>query len=347
MRLLFIKPQLIGDSLILTPTLRAAKQAYPDAEIWVLVRRGCEGILAGCPEVDRILTIASPKERKHTLRGTWQGLQDIWRLRSVRFDMVFELSDQHRGRLFATLSRAKHRYSVKLFGKMNRWERLRFNAESTFEWEPRHRVERDFYSVHEFLPLAGAAPQSLVFERSRTRDWPEGKSLSRFCVLQIGTWKTYSRWPRERWKEVAVYLLNHFDQVVVSTGPEPHEMEDAEWLRQQLGSRIVCTLGKTSWAQVAGLLYRAELYVGLDTAAMHLATACQCPVVALFTTTEDRWLPWHSKYRIVLPKSYQQVTDPELRRKFRREPKMEEIEAGQIIEACEEMIRSGNVLPRS
>ena len=49
MRILLIKPKQIGDSLILTPTITAIKRAHPEAEIWVVVRRGCEGILAGLP----------------------------------------------------------------------------------------------------------------------------------------------------------------------------------------------------------------------------------------------------------------------------------------------------------
>ncbi len=44
MRILLIKPKHIGDTLILTPTIAAIKQAHPDAEIWVLwcarARRG-------------------------------------------------------------------------------------------------------------------------------------------------------------------------------------------------------------------------------------------------------------------------------------------------------------------
>ena len=49
MRILLIKPKHIGDTLILTPTITAIKQVHPEAEIWVMIRRGCEGILAGCP----------------------------------------------------------------------------------------------------------------------------------------------------------------------------------------------------------------------------------------------------------------------------------------------------------
>ena len=40
-RFLFIKLRHIGDSLLLTPTLVATKAKYPDAEIWVLVRKSC------------------------------------------------------------------------------------------------------------------------------------------------------------------------------------------------------------------------------------------------------------------------------------------------------------------
>jgi heptosyltransferase-3 len=58
MRLLFIKPKHIGDTLLLMPTLIAVRQAYPAAEIWLLVRRGCESILAGRREIDRLLLLA-------------------------------------------------------------------------------------------------------------------------------------------------------------------------------------------------------------------------------------------------------------------------------------------------
>ena len=45
-KLLFIKLKHIGDALLLTPTLTAARAACPQAQIWVVVRKGSEGILA-------------------------------------------------------------------------------------------------------------------------------------------------------------------------------------------------------------------------------------------------------------------------------------------------------------
>ncbi len=49
-KLLFVKLKHIGDTIVLTPTLAAARKMYPDAQIWAVVRKGCEGILEGCPQ---------------------------------------------------------------------------------------------------------------------------------------------------------------------------------------------------------------------------------------------------------------------------------------------------------
>ena len=51
---------------------------------------------------------------------------------------------------------------------------------SNFDWETCHRVEKDFYSVAEFLPLPEPIPP-LRFERERARHWLPAAELSRFC----------------------------------------------------------------------------------------------------------------------------------------------------------------------
>lgn len=338
MRILFIKPKEIGDSLILTPTIRATKQLYPEAEIWVVVRRGCEGILEGCTEINHILALSGVEKRERTHRDLWRDLQVLYRLRSVRFDVVFELGDGHRGRLFAILTLADRRYTVKLSGPLKWWERWRLTAESSFKWQASHRVEKDFYTVAEFLQLPEPIPP-MVFARERMQSWPEGGKLTHYCLLQIGSRKAVNRWPREKWREVAAYLFEHFEQVIVSCGTAPEEVADAEWLREELGPRIVCTLGKTNWAQVAGLLDKAGLYVGLNTAAMHLATACQCPIVTLFgRTSEEHWYPWRANFRNVAAESFAHISDPIQRHQLTRGRNMEDIQPRQVIEACREIL---------
>jgi len=344
MRILLIKPKHIGDTLILTPTITAIKQAHPEAEIWVMVRQGCEGILAGCPDIARILTLAGVEKSDRSRGDLWRQVKILCRLWSVKFDYVFELGDGHRARLFAMLCRTKRRFSVKTSSPMKRLEQRRFTATSTFDWQTCHRVEKDFNSVAEFLRLPRPIP-ALRFDLKFAQGWKPADELTDFCVMQIGKRQESSRWHRPGWEEVGHQLLERFRAMVIITGPAEDEVAEAKWLREQLGPRALCTLGQTNWPQVAGLLFRARLYVGLDTAAMHLAAACQCPVVALFgPTIEDHWHPWRAPYRIVTTPGYAPVDDRLDRIALAKKRRMNEIEASDVVAACDALLKETKAL---
>jgi heptosyltransferase-3 len=338
MRILFIKPKQIGDSLILTPTLVAVRQAYPDAEIWVMVRRGCEKILAGCPEINHILTLAGVDKSERTPVDFLRQVAILFRLWSVRFDYVFELGDGHRARLFARAARTRRRYSVKPSTPLKERVRRRFTGVSVFDWKTCHRVEKDFFSVAEFLPLP-EPPRPLRFDRGLTRRWTPAESFADFVVMQVGTRQGFNRWTREGWRDVGAHLLTRVENLVITSGSAPNEIEEADWLRAELGPRAFCTRGEADWAQVAGLLYRARLYVGPATAAMHLAAACACPVVAFFgPTIEDHWHPWRVPYRIVTSDDVAGIADPEERYRRVKQRSILDTAPARVIAACDDLL---------
>ena len=63
----------LGDVLLTTPLIRSIKRAYPDAAIEALVFAGTEGILAGNPDLARV--IAVPQRL-----GVAGSLSLLWRL---------------------------------------------------------------------------------------------------------------------------------------------------------------------------------------------------------------------------------------------------------------------------
>jgi heptosyltransferase III len=338
MRVLLIKPKQIGDSLVLTPTIKAIKAAYPDAEIWVMVRKGCEGILAGCPDIAQILTLAGVERRDRRRRDFWRQVKVLLHLWSVSFDYVFELGDGHRARLFAMLSRAKRRYSVKTSGPLKPFERRRFTGISSFDWETCHRVEKDFYSVSEFLSLPTPIPP-LCFEPSSAKIWEGGKTLTDFCVVQVGSRQGYNRWDREGWRKVCRVMLKRFQNLVISCGPVEQEQEEAAWLQRDLGLRAINTEGTATWPEMAWLLGNARLYIGPNTAAMHLAAACHCPVVALFgPSIEDYWYPWQVPHRIVTSHGYVPPTDKAERYALIKKRTMHQIQARDVVTACDSLL---------
>jgi heptosyltransferase-3 len=302
MRLLFIKLKHIGDALILTPTLAAARAAHPGALIWVVVRKGCEGILAGCPAIDRVLVSAAPEKSKRNPSGWLDDFKLLRELRRQHFDYAFELTNGDRGRLLAAWSGARFRCANDGAARVPVFWRPWFNKISHRDWTDEHQVEANFNFVKEFLPLGTGEPPPLVFERARTQPSDLGVKLADYIVIHHGTRWRRKRWPQEKWIEAGRELLKLAPQLVISTGPDAEEIQLADNLVTALGARAVSTRGKLSWAQLAGLLYDAKLFVGVDTAAMHLAAACQCPTVAIFgDTVAKHWQPWRVPHRLVLP----------------------------------------------
>jgi len=209
---------------------------------------------------------------------------------------------------------------------------------SKSDWQTAHRVEKDFHAVSEFLPLSGPIPP-MEFDESARQRWEPAGALTDFCVVQVGSRQGFNRWHREGWREVCRAMLERFPHVVVSCGPVDHEREEAAWIQQQLGPRVITTDGAATWAQMAWLLGRAKLYVGPNTAAMHLAAACGCPVVALFgPSIEDHWYPWQVPYRIVTSPGYVPVADAVERYAQVKQRTMEEILAPDVIRACGELL---------
>src|SRR5689334_23568595 len=56
-RVLVVILRRLGDVLLTTPLIRSLKRAYPQASIDALVFAGTEGVLAGNPDVDAIITM--------------------------------------------------------------------------------------------------------------------------------------------------------------------------------------------------------------------------------------------------------------------------------------------------
>ena len=340
MRILFTKLLHIGDNLLLTPTRVATKGKFPNAEIWVAARRGTEGILAGCPEIDRIVTTARPEEGRRTWSDFGKDLVTLAVIAGTRFDYAFELGDNNRGRVLCTASRAKIRCTNSYerpegIPLSTSWKK-RFNRLVITGHGPVHQVLRDYNAVRETLGLP-EEPPPMRFAREAMRPAPlESTITSSYAVVHAATRWSSKSWPLDRWKQVIATLLKRFPQVVISCGPNPREIAEASILCESFEGRVLSTEGKLSWAQLATLLGSASLFAGVDTAAMHLAAAVQCPSVVLFGHPPAyQFQPWKCSHRVVRSKNTMLETE---RYQLPGEQLMQEISVPMVTEAIESML---------
>lgn len=287
MKILLIKTKNIGDALLMTAAARALRRDYPAAEITALVRAGTEGILRGAVSLNQVGTIGRLPESRRS-----QGVGFCWWKQG--YDVAFDLGGTSAGR-WAGLpaGRRSTRGKVSAFWRM-------FYQGWTQDLHGMHHAERDFRQVAAMIPLSDPVP-ALEFDPSRA-DWSLVERLPQedYAVLHPATRWQEKRWPLEKWKALAAFMRDKGLHLVVSCGPAEEEVQFCRAMVADLPAGLVTlTEGRASWAQLAGLLWRARLFAGVDTAAMHLAAACQCPTVALMVYDPRHWGPWQVRGRVV------------------------------------------------
>lgn len=109
-------------------------------------------------------------------------------------------------------------------------------------------------------------------------------------------WPT-KMWTREGYAASARELLKMGFRVILTGAPQEREL--CESLAAETGARSVA--GRTSLAESAELMALADVLICNDSGAMHVASACGVPSVAVFgpTTLHLGYRPWQSAARVV------------------------------------------------
>jgi heptosyltransferase-3 len=88
--------------------------------------------------------------------------------------------------------------------------------------------------------------------------------------------------------------------LVMTGAPDPAEKPLVDAIKAALASPIVDLTGQLTLPELSALIGSARLFIGCDTAPMHLASAAGTPVVAWFGPSDERvWGPWRVPHRVV------------------------------------------------
>jgi heptosyltransferase-2 len=106
-------------------------------------------------------------------------------------------------------------------------------------------------------------------------------------------------WSPDRFGELGKRLSEKWKASVLLFGKEEERPITKEIIRH-LGEGGVDLVGKTLFLQLAALLERCRLLVTNDTGTMHVATAVDTPVVAIFGSTDPQTTgPWGDHHAVV------------------------------------------------
>jgi heptosyltransferase-3 len=301
-RILCIKLKHIGDVLLMTPAIRALRRAWPGSGIAALVPRGTEEVLAGNPD----LAVVFAFEREAGAPGSW-GI--IRALRRFGPDLVLEMGQGDREAVLGWLSGARRRVGYAPGGS-GRWRRALLTQ--AVPWNGvQHVVETNLDLVRACgIPAEACRPVLVVRAEMRERmsarlasaGLPPGAPL--VVIHPVSRW-LFKAWPEASCAEVIIRLTRDAGvAVALTSGPSSTEMEMAHRILARAavraGAPVIDLVGRTTLGELAAVLERAAVFLGVDSAPMHMATALGIPVVALFGPSgEMSWGPWGEGHVIV------------------------------------------------
>lgn len=306
-RILVVCTRQIGDMLLTTPLIDAAKARWPNAQVDVLGFAGTLGILRGNPQIGELIEVAGGS-------GWLQSLALIRRLWR-RWDLALIAQYSDRAHLYGYVAARRRSGQVPVQRGTSWWKRRLLEQAVEIGFDRTHAVIEKLELLLPWAPL----PQSVRVVAPAARELPADLAARigpRCVVIHVPTLVRYKQWPIPHHVELVRGLLADGHTVVLSGGPSAADRARTAEVVQGVGSvdagRLLDVAGTLDLAQMVTLLRAAALYVGPDTSITHLAAACETPLIALYGPVDPRLFgPW--------PQGHP-ATQPYVKRARRQQP---------------------------
>jgi ADP-heptose:LPS heptosyltransferase len=292
-RILLVRLDHIGDFVLSLPAMAMVRRQWPDAHVTAAVGSWAEPIARLARSLDEVRVIDPP---------WWQRARGVrpdrmrWRrdLRNLQREMRdCDLAIDFRGDMRQILhflwgTRASVRAALDRSGAAA----LLTHAVSV---DPEMHVAQQALELLRALGVDGEPPSGPhLREDAEAGEWVAqrlsqhfGEPAPRFALVHVGARAALRAWPPERFGPVLDHLAERHGLGAVLAGDEAdRDRAGRAMCSTTSGSLNLC--GETSLLHAVSLARRASLFLGNDSGLMHLAGACNTPVVGLFGPNHPR-----------------------------------------------------------
>jgi heptosyltransferase-3 len=312
-RALVIKLRHHGDVLLTSPVLSVLKDRAPQTEIDALVYADTAEMLSLHPALDQLFVIDRQWKRLGPTAQLSREIALLRALRARRYDLIIHLTEHWRGAWITRLCGARWSVAPDVQGRRRFWRNSFTHVVRQPRGGPRHVVESNLDALRCCLGIhPGSEARSLVLVPGSAAEQEADTLLGQLNLAGKGfihvhpasRWQ-FKCWPTENMSALISRLQADGFPVLLTAAPDAGEMAMIEDIQAQLAQPALSLAGKLSLKQLAALTARAKLFVGVDSAPMHIAAAMQTPVVALFGPSgEKHWGPWTANRRVVANNGY-------------------------------------------
>jgi heptosyltransferase-2 len=269
---LIIQTAFIGDVILATSLAENLKSAYPEASIDFLLRKGNEGLFYGHPHIREILILDKKTHKYQNIWSIWRLIRQrkYWAVINVQRFAVSGFLTAFSGAPFR-VGFSKNPFSL-FFNK-----RVRHVLGGGL-----HETMRNHQLIEALVndPVCRPALYPSIADYANVKSYKQAPYI---CIAPASVWYT-KQFPVEGWtafiralaeKDVNIYLLG---------GNSDRKLID-DLCEQCPDSKTVNLAGQLTLLQSAALMKDAKMNYVNDSAPLHIASAVNAPVTAIFCST--------------------------------------------------------------
>jgi lipopolysaccharide heptosyltransferase I len=291
-KFLIIRMSSLGDVILSTPVPQTIKEEIPDAFLCWLVEERNASILKNNPYIDGL--VVSTKSIKGILRA-------IIELRKRKWDICLDLQSLFKSALFAFLSGARKKLGLE---KVERGAHIFYDycvPNIPFSHAVENNLLATYVAIHSLKKKAINIEQNILKVKKdgrniRPRIYLTDEEKRRaekmlnikkpIVVLCPGTTWDSKKWFPERWAKVGDALIEDGFEVIFIGGKE--DVSHIRDIISYMNHNPIDLAGKTNIREASAVLQKSQLAISVDSGAMHMASAVDTPVIALFGPTDPK-----------------------------------------------------------
>ena len=270
-RILVIQTAFIGDVVLATAMLENLHAAYPSAEIDILVRQGADELFIGHPYINQVHVWDKKKNK-------YQHLFEIIKtIRGIKYDVVINVQRYLATGIITVLSGARKTIG---FDK----NPLGFLFSETVKHAfgaALHETSRN-HALLASLTIAPLAKPALYPSAANFAAVQKWQAAPYICMSPGSVWET-KKMPAQNWIDLINAVPANFTIYLMGA---PNEKDLCEVIRSGSSRGDVFNIaGQLNLLEAAALIKGALLNFVNDSAPMHLASATNAPVAAIYCST--------------------------------------------------------------
>lgn len=308
-RILIIKLDELGDTILALPMFQAVREAFPDAEITLIVNDRVAGLFAGVRDF-RVLNISNVLSSRlmRPLILPLRLLRFARRYLGDGFDLCL-LPRRDADDVYATIlgyfSKSKRRVS---FAENSTPRKALLNRgfdkllTDVITGTPvQHEVLSNLdllrsIDIHKAYPPKFHVPipaSDIAFAHQHI-----SSARPAVAICPTSGHSILKQWGSQRFAEVATMLTRSGYSVVLVGGPGDAELGST--IASAAAPHCLNLIGQTTLTQMAAVLSACSAFVGNDAGPTHLASALGIPTVGIFgPSCHHRYGPWGTRVSVI------------------------------------------------